>query len=279
MQSLVALARLSALVLTVIVLFPAALTSRLVVVAGARAAGMRGAVAVQRLWARVTLALMGVRLELDGAPPRGCFVVVANHLSYLDILVLATLFPGRFVALAEMADWPLLGWLSRSVGTIFIDRTRARDVVRVGEEMSRTFAAGVSVILFPEGRASDGSAIGELRTPLLAGSARGEAPCLPVTLHYETRGEPWAPAWTICWWGGMGFWRHIWRFLRSRGAVATVRWAPAPVVGDERKALALRVHAELVSRFRPIRRDPPPPDFPWPELLGDPTVEQPVKGP
>ena len=92
----------------------------------------------------------------------------------------------------------------------------------------------------------------------------------PVTLHYETRGEPWAPAWTICWWGGMGLRLHVWRFLRSRGAVATVRWAPEPVVENERKSLAARVHAELAQRFRPIRREPPPPDFPWPELLGNP---------
>lgn len=248
-------------------LLPAALSTRLAAWFGAERAALHSAAALQRLWARGMLALLGVHARLEGERPRDTVLVVANHLSYLDILVLARFFPGRFVAKSEIAGWPVLGWLARAVGTIFVVQSRARDVVRVDGEMARTLAAGVPVLLFPEGHATRGLGVDRFKSSLLENAARAGIPCLAVALHYETPLDPWAPAGTICWWGGMGFWVHAWNLVGLRRVEARLSLASTPLVHSDRKALAEGLRAALVERFHPIRQAPVAPDWPWRALF------------
>lgn len=267
----IAFLRLAGLFLVVVVLLPFALCTRLVNLlgAGGRERALRGGAAMQRLWARASLPLFGVRVRTPGPAPEGVFLIAANHSSYLDVVVLASLFPARFVAMHEIARWPLMGWMSRSVGTLFVNRERKRDVLEVGPRMDATLQAGVSVVLFPEGGASSGVELRPFRTPLFEGAARCGIPCLPVTLHYRTPGHPVAPVWTTNWWGGMGLARHLLRLLGlgwGRPVEAEVRWAPTPQRGSERKALAEAVRREMARSFRPYPWRPLPPDLPWPEL-------------
>jgi len=248
-------------------LLPAALATRVAAWVGAEHSALHGSAAVQRLWARGMLALLGVRARVEGVPPARTVLVVANHLSYLDILVLARYFPGRFVAKSEIAGWPILGWMARAVGTIFVVQARARDVVRVDGEMARTLAAGVAVLLFPEGRSTRGLEVERFKSSLLESAARAGVPCLAVALHYETPDDPWAPAGTVCWWGGMGFWSHAWNLVGLRCVDARLALAPEPLVHSDRKALAEGLHSALQMRFRPIRQAPVAPDWPWKELF------------
>jgi 1-acyl-sn-glycerol-3-phosphate acyltransferase len=223
----------------------------------------------QRWWARGLLRGLGLELALSGVPPERPCLVVANHLSYCDIAVLGTLFPGRFVAKSEIAAWPILGQLARLAGTIFVVQARKKDVLRVDREIARTLAAGFSVVLFAEGGSSRGATVERLKSALFASAARQGFPCLPVSLRYETPRDPWAPAASVCWWGGMRFWPHVWNLLGLHGIRAEVSIAPEPVVGAERKELAGRLHHELLARFRPVRQAPLAPDFPWPEIFAD----------
>ena len=265
----------SALVLLSFALaLPAVLVARLLAATGPERAALRFAAAAQRLWARALLAVLGVELDLHGVPPAGACLVVANHLSYLDIPVLAALFPGRFVAKSEIAGWALLGRLAGLVGTIFVVQKRARDLVRVEREMTRTLAAGVPVLLFPEGGSSRGLEIGRLHPSLLECAVAGRIPCLAVTLGYETPEDPWAPAATVCWWGGMEFWRHAGLLLGLRRVRARVSVAPAARRGEDRKELAALLREDLRARFTPVRQAPIAPGYPWPELFGagEPTL-------
>jgi 1-acyl-sn-glycerol-3-phosphate acyltransferase len=261
------LARFLGLFVVSAVLITPALATRLIAWCGARRAALHGAAALQRAWSRSLLWLLGVRVTLDGAlPPRAC-LVVANHLSYLDILVLGRFFPGRFVAKSEIAGWPVLGWLARAVGTIFVVQTRRRDVVRVDREMAETLAAGVAVLLFPEGHSTRGVGVDRFKSSLLESAAKGGIPCLAAALHYDTPADPWAPAGTVCWWGGMGFWAHAWNLVGLRCVEAQVRLAPAPLAHPDRKQLAESLHAALAQRFVPIRQAPVAPDWPWRTLF------------
>lgn len=263
--------RLSVRALALFALFafvlPLALGARLLAATGPERAALRCAAGIQRLWARGLLALLGVEFELVGAPPRGAFLIVANHLSYLDVPVLAALFPGRFVAKREIADWPVLGRFAELVGTIFVLQKRTRDVVRVEREMTRTLAAGVPVLLFPEGHSTRGVGIDRLHSSLLEGAVSQAVPCLAVTLGYETPLDPWAPAATVCWWGGMDFWRHARGLLALRGVRARVRVAEIPRLARDRKTLAALLRADLLAGFAPVRQGPIAPDYPWPELF------------
>ncbi|MFT5290322.1 MAG: 1-acyl-sn-glycerol-3-phosphate acyltransferase [Planctomycetota bacterium] len=276
MSALRASSRLFALVVVNGLLYPFGLATRIPHWFGKADLSLRMGARIQSIWARSNARLLGLRIEVEhetGAEQGETTdraLVVSNHCSYLDILVLGTLHPGRFVAKSEIASWPLIGLLSRSVGTIFVDQSRPRDVVRVGEEMRRTLDAGVSVVLFPEGRAHRGIEVEPFHTALFSGPARCGIPCLPVAIHYDCPGVPWGSAWTVCWWGGMDLPRHFWRLLGRPGGVSvTVRPAARTIEARDRRSLAESVRASLEGRFRPMTQGPIPPDNPWPELASE----------
>jgi 1-acyl-sn-glycerol-3-phosphate acyltransferase len=253
-------------ILTVLVV-PLALLLRVV---GAGSRGRRGRLAIrwtaalQRRWSRIGLAVCGISLTASGPEStdgaHGPRLIVANHLSYMDILVLSALHGGRFVAKGEIATWPILGWVASSGGTIFLDQASRRALVEVGEEIRRTFEAGVSVVLFPEGRATGGAEVGNFHAALLQPAVEQRLPCVPVTLSYGTPGSRWAPAWTACWWGGMPFWSHLVRLLSLPRIEARAAWADEPLVGEDRRSLARALHAEVSARFEPLAQDPAPPE-------------------
>jgi len=261
------LVRFSALCLYSLALAAPALGVWLAARALGGAGPLRAAARLQGLWARGMLRCLGVESVLEGELAQGPRLIVANHLSYLDVLVLGALLPGRFVAKSEIAGWPVLGVLARLVGTIFVVQARRRDVVRVDRAMARTLAAGVSVLLFPEGHSTRGAGVDRFHSSLLESAARSGTACLAVALHYETPRSPWAPASTVCWWGGMGFWRHAWDLAGLGGVRARVRPAPAPRQGQDRKRLARELQADLLERFVPVRQEPIAPDGPWRELF------------
>jgi 1-acyl-sn-glycerol-3-phosphate acyltransferase len=262
MATLRALLRLSLVVLALLVHTPAAL---LVLLASrapwarVRRGALRAGPAVQASWARWTLRACGVRLDLEGPPPRGPLLVVSNHLSWLDIPVLAAVFQGRFVAKGEIARWPLFGPLASSVGTIFLERGRARHVLEGGEAMRASLFEGCSVVVFPEGSNDRGERVRPFKSAMLQAAADLALPCLPVALGYSAPGSPWAPAYTVCWWGNESLARHMWRFLALPRVVARVRFAEEPLPPMDRKALAEQAQAEVSARFEPVRQEPPPP--------------------
>lgn len=263
------LVRIAALLALCALFLPLALVSRILAWCRAERAALRLAAAAQRGWGRGILRVVGVEVELVGRPPAGACLVVANHLSYLDIPLLAAHIPGRFVAKSEIAGWAVLGHLAATVGTIFLVQKRRRDVLRVEREMARTLAAGVSVVLFPEGHSTRGLGVDRMHSSLLECAVLGRIPCLAVSLGYETPADPWAPAATICWWGGMDFGRHAWGVLGLRRIRARLHVASAPRQGSERKALAEALRGDILEGFVPVRQAPIAPDYPWPELFRD----------
>src|SRR6185369_10489209 len=118
-------------------------------------------------WARLILWLLAVRVEASGAPPRPPFLLVANHLSYLDVLVLASRLPSVFVSKAEVRRWPLLGPICTALGTIYIDRGQRRDIPRVMAEIEAALDSGLGVVFFPEGTSSKGETVAPFKPSLL----------------------------------------------------------------------------------------------------------------
>jgi 1-acyl-sn-glycerol-3-phosphate acyltransferase len=198
-----------------------------------------------RYW-RVSSRLLGLRARVRGTPctARPC-LFVANHVSYVDIVLLGALLPANFVAKREVAGWPVFGFLSKAQRTLFVERRGARSREQRDALVAR-LAAGDSLVLFPEGTSSDGGRVLRFKSALFAVAEPGAGPPLqvqPVSVAYVgldgmPLGRHLRPL--VGWFGDMDLAPHLWALLGLGRIEAELRFHPpvrmAAFAG--RKALA-----------------------------------------
>lgn len=208
-----------------------------------------------RSWGRAVCAACGVRLVVSGAPlPHGVFLV-CNHLSFVDIWVLAATTGGRFVSMAEVASWPGIGFMAARIGTIFIRRQQRRDIPKVNAQIAAALAAGDTVLVFPEGGNSQGATVRTFKPSLLEPAAAGGHPVAWATLRYDTR-DPRAPAaWAVCWVRN-GFGAQLARILSLPGVEAQIRFGEGVERAADRRVLAERLQARVAEAFVPLAQPP-----------------------
>ncbi|MFP4044907.1 MAG: lysophospholipid acyltransferase family protein, partial [Rhodosalinus sp.] len=197
---------------------------------------------------RAALWFLGVRLEMQGRPIRGAGAMVANHASWADIFALNACTPLYFVAKAEVAGWPGIGWLARATGTLFIARDR-----RAARDQRAAFAnrlrLGHRLLFFPEGTSTDGRRVLPFVPTLFDAffdDGIGDMRIQPVTLAWHA--PPGQADSFYGWWGDMDFGPHLLRVLAApgRGRVEVI-WHPPVAVADhpDRKALARALEAPV----------------------------------
>jgi len=186
--------------------------------------------------------ILGVRVQCVGALPRRG-LLVANHLSYLDIIVLAARRPCAFVSKNEVRAWPVFGWCAQLGGTIFVDRTRRGDVARISGPMRDALDAGLLVVLFPEGTSSGGASVLPFKSSLLEPAVHLRCPVSAAALAYAlTEGSV---SDEICYWRDMTLLPHLLKVMTKPAIHASVRVGIArPHIGD-RKTLARELHGEV----------------------------------
>ncbi len=136
-------------------------------------------------WARRMLEVLGIALQVRGQPPlRGPMLLVANHISWLDILVLHAARHCRFVSKADVKRWPLIGALATGAGTLYIERESRRDAMRVVHHMAASLRSGDIVAVFPEGTTSDGMTLLPFHANLVQAAISAQAPVQPVALQF-----------------------------------------------------------------------------------------------
>ena len=204
-----------------------------------------------RTWARVFLLTMGVRVSTRGEPPQAPFFLVANHLSYVDILVLASLMDAAFISKAEVESWPLMGPISRWAGTVFIDRSLKRDIPRVLTEIDKRLSHKQGVVLFPEGTSNSGARVCRFRPSLLEVPAQAGYPVSYASLAYQTPPGENPAHLAVCWWGDMTFFKHFYELLGIRRFDASVTFGGAPITDRDRKRLSDRLHQAVNGQFIP----------------------------
>ena len=185
-------------------------------------------------WAsRSLLAVMGAQVEHHGTPPAPPFFLVTNHLSYIDILVLASRADAVFIAKSEVAGWPVIGSLCRSVGTLFVDRRANRDLPQVIAAIDRTLDGGQGVVLFPEGTSTPGEEVARFHPSLLEVAARAHYPVSYASLGYATPDGSDPAHLAVCWWGDMEFPGHLWNLLKLPRFHAKVSFGDERIQDDE----------------------------------------------
>lgn len=212
-----------------------------------------------RNWSRALLRLMGARVSVRGAPPSPPFMLVSNHLSYVDVLVLASRVSPVFLAKSEVAGWPLVGALCRSVGTLFVDRRNRRDLPRVLAAIDRALERGQGVVVFPEGTSTSGEGVEPFYPPLLEVAARRPFPVSYATLSYSTPPGESPAREAVCWWGDLPFAEHMWRVLRVRRIHATLAFGAESVTAGDRKELAVRLQQSVAEQYPGHAVAPPAP--------------------
>ncbi len=198
---------------------------------------------------RLALIIVGLPLKVTGTPFEGAGACVANHSSWLDILVLNSVDRVFFVSKAEVSDWPAIGFMARVVGTVFIRRA-AKDAALQRDLFEERLGAGHRLLFFPEGTSSDGLQVLPFRSTLFAAffspTLKDEMHIQPVSVSYA------APSGmdprTYGWWGDMDFAPHMLGLLAlgSKGH-ALVTFHPALRVADypDRKALSAACEAAV----------------------------------
>jgi 1-acyl-sn-glycerol-3-phosphate acyltransferase len=195
--------------------------------------------------ARGILRSLGIHYSVEGQPPtRG--LVVSNHLSYIDILVLGAEMPCFFVAKIEIGGWPYFGRAARCGGTIFVDRSSLASALSVAEQMAERLKMPipVPVLLFPEGTSTDGSEVIRFHSRLIDPATSLGVPITTASVRYVL--EDGVPERELCWYGDETFVNHMWKVLGAVGFVAEVRFG-VPRIYSDRRVAADQTRAEITA--------------------------------
>jgi 1-acyl-sn-glycerol-3-phosphate acyltransferase len=193
---------------------------------------------------RRVLRVLGIETSVLGTIPQSG-LLVCNHLSYLDILVIAAVIPSRFVAKSEVVRWPLLGWFARQAGTIFVERAKRTQAKRSAVEIEQALAEGSLVVLFPEGTSSGGETVLPFKSSLLQAAAGKAQPALTAgAISYELADGDAVEE--VCYWKDSTLVPHLINLLSKRRVLALLRLAETAHRTTDRKLLALQLHSQVL---------------------------------
>lgn len=207
-----------------------------------------------KTWGRGIWKIAGARVRVAGRVPRPPFMLVSNHISYFDVMAYAGVLGCVFVSMVEIGAWPVVGILSRGLNTIFIDRKRRRDTVRVNQRMARVFRQGGGILFFPESTTTAGTQVLPFKPALLQTASETRAPVHYATIRYTTALEEAPPAHAICWVDDTPFHAHALRLLRLSAFDVEVCFGDDALVDEDRKRLAARLHEAVSRQFNPMER-------------------------
>jgi len=210
-----------------------------------------------QIWARLLLGLIGIKVITHGFNPNyrnSRYLLVSNHQSYLDIAIIASVYPAMFVAKREVEKWPVIGRLAMLGGTIFVNREDTHDSVACAYRVSRSLRGGSSVQVFPESTTSDGTQVLPFKALFFASAIRAEAPVLPLSINFRIvngRALNHQTRETLCWYGDMDFMTHFWNLLKIDSAEVSLMFHQPVKVSREygAEAIARRVQYEVTNGF------------------------------
>ncbi len=199
------------------------------------------------LWARDLLAILKVAVVVKGDPSaahQSGALLVANHVSWMDIYLLFSVVPTRFISKAEVRGWPLIGWLAEAAGTLFLTREKKVDAMRMNLMMATHLHEGDCLALFPEGTTSDGTGLLPFYPSLFQPAVDAEAHIWPVRIRYLTLEGEYCP--DAAYHGDTSLGQSLLKIARLKGVRAEVTFLPPiPSKGRVRRELAKAAEAAI----------------------------------
>ena len=209
---------------------------------------------ILKTWSRQLLDILNIGIRTEGQWPvrgEGGYLVVANHVSWLDVFVLNTIYPSRFIAKAEIRNWPLIGWLCKRSNTLFIERAMRQNTASINQHISALLKQGICVGLFPEGTTTDGKQVGHFHSALIQPAIDAGAMLCPIALRYQD--EAGKQSSTAAFTGEVTLSRSIWRVLCSPRLDALLALTPAlSTAGENRRMLARAAQEAILQGLRQV---------------------------
>jgi 1-acyl-sn-glycerol-3-phosphate acyltransferase len=198
-------------------------------------------------WSAKLLRLIGIALHAQGTPRPGAKLVVANHVSWLDIAAIHAVLPeARFVSKADVKHWPLIGRLVTGAGTLYIEREKKRDALRVVHQMAQALRSGDTVAVFPEGTTGDGRTLLPFHANLLQAAIATATPVQPVVLRFFDAEHAISPLAQFL--GETTLAQSAWRFVCARGLNVQVQvLEPQGTAHADRRRLAEHLRETIAA--------------------------------
>lgn len=184
--------------------------------------------------------MLGCKVHVTGEIPRRG-LVVANHLGYVDILVMGSVCPCVFVAKSDVREWPVFGLLARLAGTVFVRRKAPADAARQVDALGTVLRGGHPMVLFPEGTSSGGERVLPFRSSLLQAAVANDLEVTPGAIHYGVA-PPATVEGDIALWGDMKLTSHLWNLLGIESFEARLAFGEPQPCGADRKETCRRLH-------------------------------------
>ena len=200
-----------------------------------------------RWWSLGMLRRLGIGLQASGEPANGGSLLVANHISWLDIMAIHAVVPrARFVSKADVKAWPLVARLVDSAGTLYLERERKRDALRVVHAVAEALGAGQVVAIFPEGTTSSGHGLLPFHANLLQAAIATATPVQPVALRFSEAANAVSEAVEFV--GATSLLRSLWQTSCGEGVrVRLVFLPPRPSAHVDRRELAALLRADIAG--------------------------------
>lgn len=176
-------------------------------------------------YAKFCLRFMGIEVKAQGLQQMPHGLIVCNHLSYIDVLILAALKPACFVTSVEIKETPVLGQICQLAGCLFVERRSRQNLSQEVAELSYALKTGIPVLIFPEGTSTNGEEVLRFRRPLFQAALDAQVPVVALSLNYLELDGAYVNKHNrdkICWYGEMSFLPHLWSFFQARKLVAQV---------------------------------------------------------
>ncbi|HSC65619.1 MAG TPA: lysophospholipid acyltransferase family protein [Caldimonas sp.] len=200
-----------------------------------------------RWWSRKMLAVLGIAFEHDGAPAESGILIAANHVSWLDIMAIHAVVPrARFVSKADVKAWPLVARLVDSAGTLYLERERKRDALRVVHAVAESLRAGEAVAIFPEGTTSTGHGLLPFHANLLQAAISTSTPVQPVALRFSEAANAVSEAVEFV--GATSLTRSLWQTSCGQGVRVRLAFLPPrPSAHADRRELAALLRRDIAG--------------------------------
>jgi 1-acyl-sn-glycerol-3-phosphate acyltransferase len=204
-------------------------------------------------WSAKMFRVLGLELKVQGQFDPTAKLVIANHVSWLDILAVHAVHPqARFVSKADVRAWPLVNRLIDAAGTLYIEREKRRDALRVVHQVADALREGHTVAVFPEGTTGTGEALLPFHANLLQAAISAGAPVQPVVLRYADRASPFTPA--AAYVGETTLTQTLWMLARGQGLALHVTVLPLhPAAEGTRRELADSLRQRMDAVLAPWR--------------------------